>query len=99
MNWDTTINVPVALIAGMSGLIAFPILAVFRGWMVPRPFHQAEIARRLEEKQAKDNALDANQKLVEANNLLLRREDLSLTTLQEIRDYIHKHDAPGGGHT
>lgn len=98
MNWEATVTVPVALIALMSSLIAFPILAIFRGWMVPGPFHRAEIARRLEEKQAKDDALAANKTLMEANTLLLRRDDLSITTLQEIRDYIHRNDKSGGGH-
>jgi hypothetical protein len=100
VNFEATVSLPVALVSLMISLIGFPIIAIYRGWLVPRPFHQAEINRRLEEKAAKDNALAANKDLIEANNLLLRRDDLSITTLQEIRDYIHRHDPPpttGGG--
>jgi hypothetical protein len=99
LNWETTITVPVALIGLMALLIAFPILAIFRGWIVVRPFYVAEVNARLEEKKAKDDALEANKSLMEANTLLLRRDDLSITTLKEIRDYIHRDDPEtGGGH-
>jgi len=99
MNWEATITVPAAVIAVMTSLIALPIVAIFRGWMVPGPFHKAEIARREEEKAAKDDALEANKTLMETNTLLLRRDDLSITTLTEIREYIHRNDpTSGGGH-
>lgn len=97
MNWGATITIPVALFALPWLLVAFAILALFRAWFVPRPFHQWEADRRLEEKQAKDDALEANVLLMKANNALLARDDLSITTLQEIRDYIHRHDPPAGG--
>lgn len=100
VSWETKVEVPAALIALMAALIAFPIMAIFRGWIVPGVFYRREIARGDAEKQAKDDALEANKDLIEANNLLLRRDDLSITTLQEIRDYIHRHDPPptaGGG--
>lgn len=100
MNWEATITVPVAMLAGMGSIIILGIVGIFRGWTVPRPFHQAEIDRRLEEKKAKEDALDANKTLIETNNSLLRREDLSLTTIIEIRDYIYAHardhQPPGG---
>lgn len=98
MNWGATIEVPIALLALPWVLVASAILALFRAWFVPKPFYQAEVDRRLEEKQAKDDALEANKLLILSNNKLLTKDDLSIATLQEIRDYIHRHDSSGGSH-
>lgn len=97
VNFEATITVPVALLVTMASLIALPIVSIFRGWIVPGVFFRREIARGDAERQAKDDALEANKLLTEANNLLLRKDDLGLTALTEIRDYIRRHDPPANG--
>lgn len=100
MNWEATVNVPVPVLAMMVAVIAFCVMGVFRKWIVPAPFYREQVQRGDEERKAKEDALSANKTLIESNLLLLRRDDISITTLVEIRDYIHRHDPPsveGGG--
>ena len=100
MNWGETVTVPVIVVIVPWALVALAVTSLFRAWFVPRPFYTAEVHRREEERKAKDDALEANKTLIQSNNLLLRKDDVGLTTLQEIRDYIHRHDPPtpqGGG--
>ena len=91
VSWETRVEVPAVLLAIMASLIAFPIMAIFRGWIVPGVFYRREVARGDAERAAKDDALEANKTLTETNNSLLRRDDVSLTTIIEIRDYIYRH--------